>query len=229
MQKNEKELYMGPQVARFLTGYLLEVLPKDTSNLIRAMALAWASRQEKNPAMDALLGVETSSQPAAPSAGREPKERRGRTLLGVSENLKVRIPPNGLFNRENNDKPLEFGDDLPEGYCLVFTLVLPDGLGDLIFGENAVQELLDVAPIAWVRCHVSDEQLRPGEELIAATAARLSFNLASAGKSSLAEKISPQRLERLWVNAKDRFLAPWIFGLSENDQVSSVDVKACEA
>lgn len=109
-------------------------------------------------------------------------------------------------------------DSSLEGYCLVFTLVLPDGLGDLIFGENAVSELLDVGPVAWVRCHVSDEQLEPGEQLIAKTAAKLSFNLASSGKSSLLTKISAQRLEQLWVDAKQRFLAPWIFGLSENDQ-----------
>ena len=35
------------------------------------------------------------------------------------------------------------------------------------------------------------------------------------------EQPGPQRLEQLWVNAKARFLAPWIFGLSENDQVRS--------
>ncbi len=35
-----------------------------------------------------------------------------------------------------------------------------------------------------------EEQLEPGEQLIAKTAAKLSFNLASSGKSSLLTKIS---------------------------------------
>lgn len=134
--------------------------------------------------------------------------------------------------------------------------MLPDGLGDLIFGENAVEELLDVGPVAWVRCHVSDEQLEPGEQLVAKTAEKLSFSLAStwrvlgmafgglfftfrarsSGKSSLCTKISrgPEisfvscgsrgagRLEELWAGARQRFLAPWIFGLSENDQAAAL-------
>ena len=66
-----------------------------------------------------------------------------------------------------------------QDYCLIFTLVLPDGLGDLIFGQNAVEELLDVTPVAWLRCHVSDEQLEPGEQLVAKTLEKLSFSLAS--------------------------------------------------
>ncbi|CAJ1432709.1 unnamed protein product [Effrenium voratum] len=145
------------------------------------MALAWAQRQQQDPAVSALLGLEaaSSTQDSQPSSQCE-----------------------GLA-----------------GYCLVFTLVLPDGLGDLIFGQNAVEELLDVGPVAWVRCHVSDEQLQPGEQLIASTARKLRFNLASSGKSSLHSAISRERLEQLWVEAKERFLAPWIFGLSENDQV----------
>ncbi|CAJ1411200.1 unnamed protein product [Effrenium voratum] len=144
------------------------------------MALAWAQRQQQDPAVSALLGLEaaSSTQDSQPSSQCE-----------------------GLA-----------------GYCLVFTLVLPDGLGDLIFGQNAVEELLDVGPVAWVRCHVSDEQLQPGEQLIASTARKLRFNLASSGKSSLHSAISRERLEQLWVEAKERFLAPWIFGLSENDQ-----------
>ncbi|CAE8618170.1 unnamed protein product, partial [Polarella glacialis] len=68
-------------------------------------------------------------------------------------------------------------ESLPEGYVLIFTQVLPDGLGDLIFGENAVSELLSLGPVAWVRCHVSEEQVESGERLVKDVAARLSFNL----------------------------------------------------
>eukprot|EP00913_Durusdinium_trenchii_P027768 g26038.t2 len=94
---------------------------------------------------------------------------------------------------------------------------------------KAVEELLDLGPVAWVRCHVSDEQLEPGEQLVAKTASKLCFNLASSGKSSLCRKISasechsvtvrqwrsgafvggPERLEKLLAKlAKARAFVP---------------------
>merc|ERR1719361_890655 len=48
---------------------------------------------------------------------------------------------------------------LPDDFILVLTQVLPDGMGVLIFGENAVRELSSTARIAWVRCYTNDESV----------------------------------------------------------------------
>ncbi|CAE8594965.1 unnamed protein product, partial [Polarella glacialis] len=85
--------------------------------------------------------------------------------------------------------------------------------------ENAVSELLSLGPVAWVRCHVSEEQVESGERLVKDVAARLSFNLTCSGRDGLSTVISAERLDRLWAEARERFLAPWIFGLSEHEEV----------
>eukprot|EP00439_Symbiodinium_sp_Y106_P014466 s1669_g2.t1 len=107
------------------------------------MALAWAAQQKQDPALSALLGTE----PGGYSVSTAPAAA--------------------------NEDPSGYKEELPSGHILVFTLVLPDGLGDLIFGENAVGELLEEGPVAWVRCHVSEEQVAPGEELVKAVASSL--------------------------------------------------------
>lgn len=105
---------------------------------------------------------------------------------------------------------------LPSGYVIVLTHVLPDGLGDLTFGESAVLELRDVAPVAWIRCYTNEESTAAGERLVKETASSCPFSLVCASKGSLADVLD-ETLENVWTGARTRFLAPWIFGLSSDE------------
>lgn len=109
--------------------------------------------------------------------------------------------------------------ELPPGYLVIFTQILPDGLGDLIFGENAVRELQEIGPIVWFRCYTGEENAPAGERLIADTAKSLAFSVSCTGKEPLESKLSAVNIEKIWLGARERFLAPWIFGLSTHEQV----------
>jgi len=91
-------------------------------------------------------------------------------------------------------------------------------MGDLIFGENAVHELMDVAGVAWLRCYTNSDSVAAGERLVEQTASKVCFSLACSNVDGLQGAISSDRLERLWADAQERFLAPWIFGLSAHEE-----------
>lgn len=104
-------------------------------------------------------------------------------------------------------------------HVIILTHVLPDGLGDLIFGENAVQEMLRLGPVAWFRCYASEENFDAGEKLVHQTASSLFHSHACSNKGDgLAGALATGQLQSLWVQARERFLAPWIFGLSTHEE-----------
>lgn len=116
-------------------------------------------------------------------------------------------------------------DPLGSRYVLVFTMVLPDGLGDLIFGESAVHELAETElSVAWFRCYSSEEGFETGERLVRDTAGSVAFSFASRSRDGLRDAVGADRLEEMWRGAQERFLAPWIFGLSQADEDALLDV-----
>mmetsp|Transcript_43368 Transcript_43368/g.92852 ORF Transcript_43368/g.92852 Transcript_43368/m.92852 type:complete len:534 (-) Transcript_43368:244-1845(-) len=119
------------------------------------------------------------------------------------------------------------GSSLPEGFILIMTQVLPDGFGDLIFGENAVQELQEIGPVIWLRCYVSKDNFVSGEELISEVAAKLPRSYAWAADDDLDSVLgSSDSLLRLWAECRECFLAPWIFGLSGHEEAVLTAAKA---
>jgi len=102
----------------------------------------------------------------------------------------------------------------------VLTQCLPDGLGDIVFGESAVRELLEIPglEIAWVRCYSNAESREAGEHLVAETIRLATFSLAIC-KDGLREAIMDPSFIESWTSADERFLSPWIFGLSQHDDV----------
>lgn len=166
--------------------------------LALTMALAWAQKQEQegNAATLALL----SSISAAPYSAGKPTAAATTGGLGCSASSSSRAR-------------------IPENYIVVFTQVLPDGLGDLIFGENAILELRDVAAgVVWVRCYSGDNAVA-GEQLISETANKMCcMSVVCTTKDTLAEELRRSNLEAVWAGARERFLAPWIFGLSVHEE-----------
>jgi len=77
---------------------------------------------------------------------------------------------------------------------------------------------MDVASVAWLRCYTNEEGVATGERLIAETAAAACFNLLCSSRDGLYSSITSSRLEALWTGASERFLAPWIFGLSAHEE-----------
>lgn len=88
----------------------------------------------------------------------------------------------------------------------------------MIFGENAVHELQQIAPVAWFRCYSSEENMGAGEKLVEETASSLVVSFVCTKSSGIATAFEKGQLEVLWVGARERFLAPWIFGLSGHDE-----------
>jgi len=102
---------------------------------------------------------------------------------------------------------------------LVATLALPDGLGDVAFGECAVRELSAApAAITWLRVYPSEAAWAAGEALIVETATAASASLAFPTPESFATELKRGSLiDRLWAGAREVFLAPWIFGIYGHD------------
>lgn len=107
--------------------------------------------------------------------------------------------------------------ELPAEYVVIFTQVLPDGLGDVIFGESAVLELQDLGGVAWIRCY-QGENSASGERLIHDTASTCFYNLACTSRDQFGEALLHGGLQKIWAGARERFLAPWIFGLSAHEE-----------
>lgn len=105
-------------------------------------------------------------------------------------------------------------------YVIVLTMCLPDGQGDLIFGVNAVLELMELLPVVWIRCYTNDESAGPGEALVAEVAGKVRRSIVCSNQQTLHETLGSQsQLQALWTGARARFLAPWIFGLSVHEEV----------
>lgn len=184
-----------------------------------ALALATAQRkeedgQEDNHVVSALLATDVSSRGSAQAdcrAKAQRKEEDGREYSHVTSTLLAAEKSSGSSDQKGHGT-------LPAGYVVILTQVLPDGMGDLIFGENAVHELMDVAGVAWLRCYTNSDSVAAGERLVEQTASKVCFSLACSNVDGLQGAISSDRLERLWADAQERFLAPWIFGLSAHEE-----------
>jgi len=184
-----------------------------------ALALATAQRKEEdgqeiNHVVNALLATDAgscSSAQAHSHAKVHRKEEDGREDNVVMSTLLKAEESSGSSVQADRDM-------LPAGYIVVLTQVLPDGMGDLIFGENAVHELMEVAGVAWLRCYTNSDSVAAGEHLVEQTASKVCFSLACSNVDGLQGAISSDRLERLWADARERFLAPWIFGLSAHEE-----------
>eukprot|EP00928_Gymnodinium_smaydae_P029770 TRINITY_DN22328_c0_g1_i1.p1 TRINITY_DN22328_c0_g1~~TRINITY_DN22328_c0_g1_i1.p1 ORF type:complete len:599 (+),score=64.52 TRINITY_DN22328_c0_g1_i1:28-1824(+) len=144
--------------------------------------------------------------------GADAQQIQYKALLLKPDNLEVRATPEAPRRVR--------ADQLPPGYVAVFTQVLPDGLGDLTFGEAAVKELSDIAPVVWVRCYTSGDNFDAGERLVRDTAQALVLEFAEPGGEKTAMTAEFTRdFEQVWSGARERFLAPWIFGLGRQEQL----------
>jgi len=178
------------------------------------MALAWAQANngQNNAAMSALLGNKSTC--SSSSIKSNEKDDTQRVDEGTPHTTTAEAKACASAS-----KPTAAVTPKCEGYVLVMTQVLPDGLGDLIFGENAIHELLDITNVYWVRCYTSDNNSDVGEKLIAETAAKLSVNIVCTSRNDLFGALATAELEKIWTNARERYLAPWIFGLSPHEEV----------
>mmetsp|Transcript_90912 Transcript_90912/g.245654 ORF Transcript_90912/g.245654 Transcript_90912/m.245654 type:complete len:553 (+) Transcript_90912:71-1729(+) len=181
------------------------------------MALAWAASQTSSSAAGALSALLTgSAEPAV--GGREGDGGGGGSGATASAaSCAPAAPSPEKFEPGTVANGCAAGE-LPAGYVLVMTQVLPDGLGDLIFGENAVHELQQLAPVVWLRCYTSEDNYAAGEHLIAETASSLPFSASCSNQDGLQGSVGMDRLQRLWAGGRECFLAPWIFGLSTHEE-----------
>lgn len=104
---------------------------------------------------------------------------------------------------------------------LVASLVLPDGLGDVAFGDCAVRELLlEAERVVWLRVYPSQEHLEAGERLAFSSVANNTDSVTSRTfptAEAFATAITDGSLDELWSGASQVFLAPWIFGVYPHD------------
>mmetsp|Transcript_15605 Transcript_15605/g.33160 ORF Transcript_15605/g.33160 Transcript_15605/m.33160 type:complete len:531 (-) Transcript_15605:44-1636(-) len=102
---------------------------------------------------------------------------------------------------------------------LVMSLVLPDGMGDIIFGECASRELM-LAPltVTWLRAYPSETSRDQGEALVSDTAsAKVANSFVFTTPQALAAELDSGALDDLWSSAQEVFLAPWYFGIYAHD------------
>lgn len=103
----------------------------------------------------------------------------------------------------------------------VASLVLPDGLGDVAFGECAVKELLlEVQSVVWLRVYPSQEHLEAGERLVQSSIANSTGSVISmtfpTSEAFLAAILS-RKFDDFLNCAAQVYLAPWIFGVYPHD------------
>eukprot|EP00927_Polykrikos_kofoidii_P049224 TRINITY_DN43318_c0_g1_i1.p1 TRINITY_DN43318_c0_g1~~TRINITY_DN43318_c0_g1_i1.p1 ORF type:complete len:628 (-),score=112.63 TRINITY_DN43318_c0_g1_i1:141-1934(-) len=199
-----------------------------------ALAAAKARLEEEeesgqSAAMAALLGSNTSANPARSSCaescaigndGANAGTSTAEAAVGtVTQNVaKQEETPATVFTKSSGTTGAVHSNLLRGDFILVMSQVLPDGLGDLIFGENAVHELARKLPVAWVRCYQKEESVAAGERLIAKTAASCVFGfVCSNQRDLLSGGAGTVTMEEVWSKARECFLAPWIFGLSTHE------------
>lgn len=81
-----------------------------------------------------------------------------------------------------------------------------------------MKELQEIAPVVWLRCYTSGDNFTAGERLVAEFASSLPFSVACTNEKSCAGTVGEQNFNDLWVGAREVFLAPWIFGLSNHEE-----------
>jgi len=105
---------------------------------------------------------------------------------------------------------------------LVLSMFLPDGFGDVIFGEHFVSEVLLAHPsLTWVRVYSNQISHDAGEALLrerihptASTSGALpAASRAYASQEAFEADLQSRALDELWTSASFVFLAPWVFGI----------------
>lgn len=176
-----------------------------------ALAAALAKKTDASSSASLLLCSAKASSPALPPepAPAQPSSGSGYKAPPAAQAKAAASQPTSVV--------ANVADGLSSNYCIILTQVLPDGLGDLIFGENAVLELQDLGAVAWIRCY-SGENAASGERLIQETASTCAFSLACTTREAFGEALIRGGLHQAWAGARGRFLAPWIFGLSQHEE-----------